>query len=56
MPVWNRRSDTKALNLVFNELFDIRVARGLEKLNLFYLDQLTGSNNNAYSHSPRSEL
>ncbi|CAG8820643.1 38672_t:CDS:2, partial [Gigaspora margarita] len=44
MPDWGRKSDTKALNLVFNKLFDVRVARGLEKLNLFYLDQLMDSN------------
>ncbi|CAG8835970.1 4471_t:CDS:2, partial [Gigaspora margarita] len=25
MPVWGRRSDTKALNLVFNELFDVKL-------------------------------
>ncbi|CAG8654721.1 31784_t:CDS:2 [Gigaspora margarita] len=45
MPVWGRRSDTKALNLVFNALFNVRVARDLKKLNRFYLDQLTDSNN-----------
>ncbi|CAG8724266.1 37262_t:CDS:2 [Gigaspora margarita] len=35
----------KALNLVFNELFDTKIANSLEKLNLFYLDQLIDSNN-----------
>ncbi|CAG8798099.1 10371_t:CDS:2, partial [Gigaspora margarita] len=41
---WERKENARALNLVFKELFDIRIANSLEKLNLFYLDQLTDSN------------
>ncbi|CAG8635759.1 35137_t:CDS:2 [Gigaspora margarita] len=42
---WGRKENARALNLVFKELFDIRIANGLEKLNLFYLNQLTDSKN-----------
>ncbi|CAG8559453.1 25596_t:CDS:2 [Gigaspora margarita] len=42
---WKKKDNARALNLVFNELFNARIASGLEKLNIFYLDQLIDSNN-----------
>ncbi|CAG8795998.1 24522_t:CDS:2 [Gigaspora margarita] len=42
---WERKDDARALNLVFNKLFNTRIASSLEKLNLFYLNQLIDSNN-----------
>ncbi|CAG8783387.1 23040_t:CDS:2 [Gigaspora margarita] len=47
------KDNARALNLVFNELFDARIANGLEKLNLFYLDQLTDSNDQCLLFWPK---
>ncbi|CAG8775584.1 1717_t:CDS:2 [Gigaspora margarita] len=53
---WERKDNARALNLVFNKLFDTRIANGLEKLNLFYLDQLIDSNNQSLFSWPEIKI
>ncbi|CAG8855590.1 11131_t:CDS:2, partial [Gigaspora margarita] len=53
---WGRKENARALNLVFKELFDVRIANSLEKLNLFYLDQLTDSNDQRLLSWPKIKI